>query len=82
MPESTKHIEREISGMPALGVMKVSQTIYYQGEVSTVEKNVIICPIWFLILLIAAICAIITTIVLIVKKHRKNKKTKKAEKEE
>ena len=82
MPETTKHIERELSGMPALGVMKISQTIYYQGEVSTIEKNVIICPIWFLILLIVTICAIVATIVLIVKKHRKNKKTKKAEKEE
>lgn len=82
MPETTKNIEREVSGMPALGVMKISQTIYYQGEVSTVEKNVIICPIWFLILLIATICAIVATIVLIAKKHRKNKKAKKAEKKE
>ena len=82
MPETTKHIERQVSGMPALGVMKVSQTIYYQGDVSTVEKNIIICPIWFLILLIATIAAIITTIVLIVKKHRKNKRVKRIDRED
>lgn len=82
MPETTKHIEREISGMPALGVMKVSQTIYYQGEVSAVEKNVIICPIWFLILLVATIAAIVVTIVMIVKKHRHGKKVKKTTKNE
>ena len=77
MPETTRQIEREVSGMPALGVMKISQTITYQGDVSVVEKNVIICPIWFLILLVVTIIAIITTIVLIVKKHSRNKKNKK-----
>ena len=80
MPESTKHIEREVSNLPSLGIMRISQTITYQGETSVVDKNVIICPIWFLILLIAAIAAIITTIVLIVKKHRRGKKSKKSHK--
>lgn len=74
MPETTKNIEREISNLPALGVMKISQTIYYQGDVSTVEKNVIICPIWFLALLVATIIAIIATIVMIIKKHHKSKR--------
>ena len=79
MPETTRQVEREVSNLPALGVVKVSQTIYYQGHTpSVVEKNIIICPIWFLILLILTITAIITTIVLIVKKHRKHKKAKKA----
>ncbi len=79
MPETTRQVEREVSNLPALGVVKVRQTIYYQGqEPSVVEKNVIICPIWFLILLILTIAAIITTIVLIIKKHRKRKNAKKA----
>ena len=79
MPETTRQIEREVSNLPALGVVKVSQTIYYQGQTpSIVEKNIIICPIWFLILLVLTIAAIITTIVLIVKKHRKKKKAKRA----
>lgn len=82
MPESTKHIERDISNLPSLGVMRISQTITYRGETSVVEKNVIICPIWFLILLIATIAAVVTTIVLIIKKHRRNKKAKQNAKKE
>ena len=74
MPDTTRVVEREINNLPALGVVKVNQTIYYNGEMSTVEKNVIICPIWFMILVAVTLCAIIGVIVHIVKKHRKNKK--------
>lgn len=74
MPETTRNVEREVSNLPALGIVKVKQSINYKGEVSTVEKDVFICPVWFLILIIATIAAIVTTIVLIVKKHRKKNK--------
>ena len=74
MPDTTRLVEREVNNLPALGVVKVNQTIYYNGEVSTIEKNVIICPIWFMILVAVTLCAIIGAIVHIVKKHRKNKK--------
>ena len=77
MPETTKAIEREVSNLPALGVIKINQTIYYQGTVSTMEKDVFICPIWFLALVIVAIASVVTAVVLIVKKHKKNAKLKK-----
>ena len=73
MPETTREITREISSLPALGVIKVNQTIYYQGDVQTVEKNVIICPIWFMCLVGATILAIIGAIVGIILKHKKKK---------
>ena len=71
MPETTRYIEREVNNLPALGVVKVSQTIYYQGEASTVEKEIIICPIWFMALVALTIGAIVATIVQLVKKHQK-----------
>ena len=74
MPESTKEITREVGELPALGIVKVSQTIYYRGEVSTVEQNVIICPIWFMALVFLTVLAIVSTIVTIVMKHKKRKK--------
>ena len=78
MPETTRYITREISeGLPLLGVVKVEQTIYYQGSSDVAESNVIICPIWFLLLVFLTIAAIIGSIVMMVKKHRK--KTKWAE---
>lgn len=73
MPETTRQVTREITSLPALGVIKVNQTIYYQGDVQTVEKNVIICPIWFMCLVGVTILAIIGTIIGIILKHKKKK---------
>lgn len=76
MPETTRYVTREINeGLPLLGVVKVEQTIYYQGQTPSVaEKTVIICPIWFLLLVIATIAAIVGTIVVLVRKHKKKAK--------
>lgn len=71
MPETTRKIERNISNLPAIGIVKISQKIYYNGEVSTVEKDVIICPIWFILLIVLTIASIITAIVVAVKKHKR-----------
>ena len=76
MPDSTKKIERNISNLPAIGLVKVSQTIYYNGDVSIVEKNIFICPIWFMALALLTLAAVITTIVMIIRHHhKKNKRT-------
>ena len=74
MPESTYHSQREINNLPAVGVVKVTQTIRFNGEVSNEESTIIICPIWFMALILLTIAAIITTVVAIVKKNRKRKK--------
>ncbi|MBP5648017.1 hypothetical protein J6X04_01880 [Candidatus Saccharibacteria bacterium] len=74
MPETTRFVEREVNNLPALGVVKINQTIYYNGTVSTEEKDVIICPIWFLALLAVTVCAIIGTIIHLIVKHHKNKR--------
>ena len=75
MPETTRAVERDINeNLPALGVVHVEQTIYYNGEQSVTTKDVIICPVWFIILLGVTFAAIVGSIVLIVRKHRKKKK--------
>ena len=74
MPETTKQIDREVSNLPTVGIIKINQTIYYNGEVSIVEKNVIICPIWFMILFVTIIISVIVSVIMIVRKHKKNKK--------
>lgn len=73
MPETTKQIVRTVSNLPAIGLVKVNQTIYYNGETSVVEKNILICPIWFMILLLMAVASIVVAIVAIIKKHKRNK---------
>lgn len=73
MPETTRNVTREINDLPALGVIKVSQTIYYNGDVNIVEKNVVICPIWFMALLAVTLCAIVLAIIKIVTRGKRKK---------
>lgn len=73
MPETTRYTEREISDLPALGIVKVTQTIDYNGQTSTAEKQIIICPVWFMVLASLTLAAIIATVTIIVKKHRHKK---------
>ena len=71
MPETTRYTEREVNDLPALGIVKVTQTIDYNGQTSTTEKQIIICPVWFIALVLLTLAAIITTAVILVKKHRR-----------
>ena len=74
MPETERLVTRDITNLPALGMVKVTQTVYYNGESSTTEQNVIICPIWFMAIVAATILAIVALVVRIILRHSKKKK--------
>lgn len=74
MPDSQRFINKEVDELPMIGIINIQQNIYYNGEASTVEKNVLVCPIWFLILVVLTLIAIIWKIVKTVSKHKKKKK--------
>ena len=80
MPDSTKFVSTEIDDLPLVGIVRVVQSVYYNSKVSTVEKNLIVCPIWFLVLALLTVSAIVIKIVRTVRKHKKKKK-KLAQKE-
>lgn len=73
MPDTERYVEREISNLPTIGIVKVTQTINYNGQISTAEQQMIICPIWFLTLVVAALGALIATVVLLIKKHHRRR---------
>lgn len=73
MPDSQRFINKEVDELPMIGIINVQQNIYYNGETSTVEKNVLVCPIWFLILVVLTLMAIIWKIVKTIRKHKKKK---------
>ena len=73
MPDSQRFINKEVDELPMMGIINVQQKIYYNGETSTVEKNVLICPIWFLVLLALTLMAIVWKIVKNIRKHKKKK---------
>ena len=73
MPETEKFATRELNNLPMVGAVKVNQTIYYNGDVSTEERVLIICPIWFMALILVTLAAIVALVVRIILKHRRRK---------
>lgn len=72
MPYTRRQLINNLDNLPSLGVITVKETISYLGENSTIEQRVIICPLWFLLLVSCTIIAIIAAIVARVRKsHRK-----------
>ncbi len=73
MPGTERYTTHEVENLPFLGMVHVEQTVYYLGVSSTQAVNVLICPIWFLILVIAALGGIIATIVRLILGRRRKK---------
>lgn len=72
MPETTYRSARAINDLPAVGIVKVNQTVRIGSDVSTTEQNIIICPIWFMALVFLTLCAFVAVIVTLIKKHRRH----------
>ena len=73
MPETSRRIIRDLDGFSPLGIYTVKQTITYLDEVSVIEKTVIACPIWFMVLLSVTVIAIVYSIFKSLKRHRRRK---------
>ncbi len=73
MPNSERYISREVSNLPMFGMVHIEQTVYYLGLSSVEAVNVLICPIWFLILMFATFGAIVAGIISAIVKHKKKK---------
>lgn len=73
MPETTRVVSREINNLPIIGVVNVSQTIYYNGETSTMEQSIVICPVWFMVAVGVTIGAIVTLITRLVIRHKRKR---------
>lgn len=71
MPGSMRNTMRKIENLPMLGVVHISQEVDFNGKVSKNEQNVIICPIWFIILVLASVVAIIMFIISRIRAHKK-----------
>ncbi len=67
MPNTTRLFKRDITNLPALGVVDITQSVLYNDEVSTITSHVFICPIWFALLVVVTLVAIISAIVKAIK---------------
>lgn len=59
MPETTKFNTISWDNAPAFGIFHVIQKVEFAGKISTIDKYVLICPIWLLFIIIFAIIIII-----------------------
>ena len=76
MPDTTRYITRKLSSLSPLGVFEVTQDIAYIGdsELAHNSKIMIMCPLWFLVLVILTVGALIGGVVGIIHKHRKKRR--------
>ena len=73
LPE-TERYHAQTCELPSIGIFKAKQTVGIFGEESTVEKMIIVCPIWLLFIIFFVIAAIILWLAMQAKK-RKTRKT-------
>ena len=55
LPESERYNTLSWDEAPMVGIFKVRQTISIFGDTSTVERIVIICPLWLMFVIVVAI---------------------------
>lgn len=73
MPYTTREIIREVDDLSSLGVYEVSQIVQYMGETFTESHTVIVCPIWFMVLVAVTVGAIGAAITYAIRRHRRKK---------
>lgn len=74
LPE-TERYHTQTCDLPSIGIFKAKQVVKIFGETSTIERTVIMCPLWLLFIIVFIMILII---VWIFTKTRKNSKRKKA----
>lgn len=71
MPGNTAYTSLAWEETPSLGVFHVVYNVEFEGVNSTVDKMVIVCPIWLLFILIACLFIVLFAIIFGGKKEKK-----------
>lgn len=72
LPESVRLANTTWYETPSIGIFNVRYTVKIDGETAgSIEKLVIICPVWLLIVVVIAIAMLIIWIIVIIKKRNK-----------
>lgn len=75
MPETTRTIKREIGDLPPLGIFEISESVSYMGGEMSTTSVVLLCPVWFIVLVLFTIISIIELMI-----YRRRSRRKKLEK--
>ena len=71
LPE-TERYHSQTCDLPSVGIFRAKQVVKIFGEESTVEKMVVICPLWLLFLIVFVIAALIIWLVMRIRAHKKD----------
>ena len=80
MPESTRTSYRNLADLPVLGAVEITEEVSYLGETMGTTTTMILCPLWFMLLILATIASVFGMI--FYGKHLKKQKLKKLYQEE
>jgi len=69
-PDSERYVETSWDDAPSVGIFKVKSTVKIFDEVSTIEKTVIICPLWLIVTIVLFLGVAIFWIVSRIMKRR------------
>lgn len=76
MPGNTTLTQITWEETPSVGIFHVIYNVEYEGVESKVDKYVIVCPVWLLVILLACLFVVIFSIVFNRKKEEKTKPKK------
>lgn len=71
MPGTTREFVREVDNISPVGIYEIKQKVVYMGQAYAEEHTVVVCPIWFMLLIALLIGVIVGIIVRLVIKHRR-----------
>ena len=74
MPESSRYITHRVDNLPVLGFLHVNQTIYFNDIAYTTEKDLIVCPAWFIFLVLLTVMSAVAFVISRIHHHRKLRK--------
>lgn len=72
LPGTERYHTQTCDKLPMVGIFKAKQTVEIFGEVSVLEKTIIVCPIWLLFIIIFVIIMLVLWIAAKIKRSKKN----------
>ena len=76
LPETRRYTKIEWEGSPSFGIFKVKLKVTYNGQTEELNKIVLVCPLWLIVLTITFIGAVVFWLVY---RNRSRKTSKKRE---
>ena len=79
MPETVRDIVKNLDMVQGIGVYEVKQNVYYLGEESAVSTIMVVCPIWFIVLVMSTFISVISLIGIGRRRHKRKALAARAE---